>query len=68
MLMSCSENAVIIRAIVAVVLVSADCTRWRSAMAGSQVRAVARRLSISAAINVGSAISVVMWSQTTWSR
>ncbi len=68
MVMSCSENAVIIRAIVAVVLVSADCSRWCSATAGSAVRAVARRLSISAAISAGSAISAVMWFQTIWSR
>ena len=67
MVMSCSENAVIIAAIDAAVLARA-CSSWpRLRVTGSDVRALSSLLPISARMRAGSASRAVTWSQTTWS-
>ncbi len=68
MVISCSPNASIMRAIPALALASAVSRRVRCRVVGSVVRADSRRLSISERIRVGSVSSPVMWSQTTVSR
>jgi hypothetical protein len=65
MVISCSENAWIMRVIAASALAAAVASRVRVRVAGSPARATAGRLSISARISRGSQIRAVMWSQTT---
>jgi hypothetical protein len=67
MVMSCSENAVIIEAIDAVVFASSRPSWPRLRVTGSDVRARSSRLPISARMRSGSASMPAMWSQTTWS-
>ena len=65
MVRSCSENAVIIELIDAVVFARA-CSSWpRFVVTGSEVRARSSRLPISARMRAGSASRPVTWSQTT---
>jgi len=67
MVMSCSENAVII-ALIDVRVLARACSSWpRLRVTGSDVRALSSVLPISARMRAGSASRAVTWSQTTWS-
>ena len=66
MVMSCSENAVII-ALIDVLVLARACSSWpRLRVTGFDVRALSSLLPISARMRAGSASRAVTWSQTTW--